>query len=678
MSKNITLNSTNVIGQNNNLYKKDFINGGLEIGEDEGIFVDKLIFPNSVCNVSSSLGNNVFAYSILGYKFEGSTNGNIEFVVNDTVVNGNVLSINLYPSLSSGYLNTGYVIEIEGLTTPTPIIVTDIPITQVNSVIATVTINQNISVTSGAVGVGYIVGNKIIWKSSSQYPTPSAPVSVPQVGALLSDFKWVDKNGNQVINGNNTYITNVRAQNNINEDNIYELTLNKPIPYEARVAQYTQTAGTGTYIYPVTLADGFYDINGLNIALQQTLFNNGHYFYKLQTGSSGTKNNTIYYPVTLSKSLPDYRFQNTTNQVVSEDLIEQTYGTGAKFNTNYVINPNFDNLLILYDNSSGVFRNIHGWVQNIISVGNGIIGIGRGTNVNVTVAPPSNVIQYVYFRSLSTLSNSSIYTSQQFYLNAGTYTLSANVYKKNTGTGDTLTFTLTGGSAVSMVVSGGTWSNSSITLTQAVGAFVDLTINFQSTNPTQAQTLALSTIVITPTTVSQKNIGTLWSNYYPITPPFTINPFTIYPNFFNQSVGTLRGIKYTYELVNPKYSLGNYLYSDTATKTSFTGGVIDPVFRKLPAFGLSMNPFYGIIIKCNLVRNGATNQSNQTISFPLTYPFGSNNYYEGDKRDVMPLEKGRYNSISFELCDQNGNTLTFLDNNVLLNFIVGKINLLNL
>jgi hypothetical protein len=675
MAKNITLNSTNVIGQNNNSYKKEFINGDLEIDDGEGIFVDKLIFPNSVCNVSSSLGNNVFAYGFTGYQFEGSTNGNIEFAVNTTVVNGNVLSLNI----SSGFLYIGFVIEIVGLSTPTPIIVTDIPITEVNYILATVTINQNISVTAGAIGDGYIVGNKIIWQSPSQFPTPSAPVNVPQKGALLVDFKWVDKDGNDVISGNNTYITNVRAQNNINENNIYELTLNKSIPYEARVSQYTYTPGTGTYIYPVTLADGFYDINGLNKAFQQTLYNNGHYFHDLATGVSGKINNTIYYPVTLSNSLPDYSFKNTVTQVVSADLIEQTYGTGATINTNYVINPNFDNLLILTDNSSGVYRNIHGWVQNIISVGNGIIGIGRGTNVNVSITPPSNVIQYVFFRSLSTLSNMSISTSQQFYLNAGTYTLSANVYKRLTGGGDTLTFTLSGGAGVVMTVSGAVWTTPSITLTQAVSGFVDLTINFQSTNPSQPNTCALSTIVITPTTVSQRPIGTLWSNTYPTIPD---RPFIIFPNFFQQSVGTLQGTTYKYELVNPKYSIGNYLCSNSDPDFNFTSSSVDPfngnIYSSLrgfgiPAFGLSMNPFYGIIIKCNLVRNGATNQSNQTISFPITYPFGSNNYYEGDKRDVMPLEKGRYNSITFELCDQNGNTITFLDNNVLMNFIVGKI-----
>jgi len=675
MAKNITLNSTNVIGQKNNLYQKEFINGGLEIGEGEGIFVDKLILPNSVCNVSASLGNNVFAYGFTGYQFEGSTNGNIEFAVNTTVVNGNVLSLNI----SSGFLYIGFVIKIDGLTTSTPIYVTDIPITEVNYILATVTINQNISVTAGDIGEGYIVGNKIIWQSPSQYPTPSAPVNVPQEGAYLSDFKWVDKDGNLVIVGNNTYITNVKAQNNINENNIYELTLNKEIPYEARVSQYTYTYGTGTYIYPVTLEDGFYDINGLNKAIQQTLFNNGHYFFDLATGVTGSINNTIYYPVTLSNSIPDYSFNNTTKPVVTADLIEQTYGTGATINTNYVINPNFDNVLIEFDNSSGVYRNLHGWVQNIISVGNGIIGIGRGTNVNVSITPPSNVIQYVFFRSLSTLSNMSISTSQQFYLNAGTYTLSANVYKRLTGGGDTLTFTLTGGAGVVMVVSGAVWTTPSITLTQAVSGFVDLDINFQSTNPSQPNTCALSNIVITPTTVSQQKIGTLWSNTYP-----TIGnrPFLIFPNFFQQSVGTLRGITVTYELVNPRYSIGNYIASNVTTEFNFTSSSIDPfngnIYSSLrgyglPAFGLSMNPFYGISIRCNFVRNIGSSQSTQLISFPLTYPFGSNNYYEGDKHDVMPIEKGRYNRITIELCDQYGNTLTFLDNNALLNFVIGKI-----
>jgi len=134
---------------------------------------------------------------------------------------------------------------------------------------------------------------------------------------------------------------------------------------------------------------------------------------------------------------------------------------------------------------------------------------------------------------------------------------------------------------------------------------------------------------------------------------------------------------------NPSiYQIGYYLEGENSqnlgykTASSTTSELANDAFVLYYGFGL--NPIQGVIIKCNFVRNIGSSQSTQLISFPLTYPFGSNNYYQGDKRDVMPLEKGRYNSITFELCDQYGNPLTLLDNNVLMNFVIGKINLLGI
>jgi hypothetical protein len=89
-----------------------------------------------------------------------------------------------------------------------------------------------------------------------------------------------------------------------------------------------------------------------------------------------------------------------------------------------------------------------------------------------------------------------------------------------------------------------------------------------------------------------------------------------------------------------------------------------------PAYGLSMNPFYGCLIRCNLAENPMTAISDIIDAFPMLYSFGSNNIYIGDNRNDIKIRKGRYNNIIFTLVAQDGTPLTLLDNNVLMNFVI--------
>lgn len=64
MSYNITLNSSNVIGVNNNTYQYNFINGGVNIPEGSTIGVSQITIPYSWRNISAVLGNNTWSYQM--------------------------------------------------------------------------------------------------------------------------------------------------------------------------------------------------------------------------------------------------------------------------------------------------------------------------------------------------------------------------------------------------------------------------------------------------------------------------------------------------------------------------------------------------------------------------------------------------------------------------------------
>ena len=64
MSYNLLLNSSNVIGTNNNQYKYNFINGGLTVPEGAVMSISQVTLPYSWYNISSAYGNNTFSYTI--------------------------------------------------------------------------------------------------------------------------------------------------------------------------------------------------------------------------------------------------------------------------------------------------------------------------------------------------------------------------------------------------------------------------------------------------------------------------------------------------------------------------------------------------------------------------------------------------------------------------------------
>jgi hypothetical protein len=62
MSYNITLNSSNLIGLNNNTFQYNFINGAVNIPPESTLSVSQITIPYSWRNISAVLGNNTYSY----------------------------------------------------------------------------------------------------------------------------------------------------------------------------------------------------------------------------------------------------------------------------------------------------------------------------------------------------------------------------------------------------------------------------------------------------------------------------------------------------------------------------------------------------------------------------------------------------------------------------------------
>jgi hypothetical protein len=126
-----------------------------------------------------------------------------------------------------------------------------------------------------------------------------------------------------------------------------------------------------------------------------------------------------------------------------------------------------------------------------------------------------------------------------------------------------------------------------------------------------------------------------------------------------------------------KYCLGNYIsgrfdydvnYTSSANSWSSIFG-----FNGLPAYGLDMNPVYGILMRLSMADNAANNLTDIIDAIPLLYNFGQNNNYQGNPFSMIKLKNGKYNSVQLLLCDQNGVPIVLLDPNVLISFVLKKV-----
>jgi len=98
MSNTIILNRNNLIGINNNTYQYNFIQGNYEIPPNSQMCVSQITLPYSWYNVSATLGNNTFSYTM---PVSGSTYTTITITLPDGFYDATKLNQYLYSDLKS-------------------------------------------------------------------------------------------------------------------------------------------------------------------------------------------------------------------------------------------------------------------------------------------------------------------------------------------------------------------------------------------------------------------------------------------------------------------------------------------------------------------------------------------------------------------------------------------------
>lgn len=669
MSKLIVVNSNNNVSVNNNVYTYNFVNGGVTIDQDETLAISQTSIPNSIANFSSIYNNLQFGYVSYGQSATFGTGSQPTFSL--SAGSGYTRTVNI----TAGFLWIGYVCTISGFNFSSPLIITNMVLTDANSSTATITFNQYVYNATSTTGTAIIAGNQMVVSCSSGVPQPNMlilPNYLINSSVLISCQFFFN------------YIVSVVPQSNSLTNNVYLLNLYTPIPSYMNVIFY-QTISYNTYINQVNLQNGYYSITDLNTALQQTMYQNGHFFYyePIVNGASltGEVPATILYPLTLGYNLPQYCF--SLKNIASPDptLIQSTFGTNGGLNQNYITNANFGDYPILPYNSSITVASgnsqsitssvINGWTATTNnSTSNQRIYAGSGYNtytfntagLNVIQDPASQSLSFTQYIGLSpdlTSDTCAITQTSGVYFPAGTYTCSFWVCKGTINGGgliDTLKITLDTTYTINL---------------QDQNVWVQYSQNFTSTG--QTITLAFTT----GTFYTAQNIFAISGIQFNNTKYPAVNNWkygysnssnvAFFPSAFSTPTITQTGNNYIANYLNP-YGLPKMLINATGGNlfTSFPAPV-----GNIP-YGLGMNPVNGMIIKCNLTSNDVCNQTDNIDVIPLLSNFGSNNLYIGNPFSVIKLKKGRYSSITFTLCDQNGNQITLLDKNLTMSFILLK------
>ena len=77
-----------------------------------------------------------------------------------------------------------------------------------------------------------------------------------------------------------------------------------------------------------------------------------------------------------------------------------------------------------------------------------------------------------------------------------------------------------------------------------------------------------------------------------------------------------------------------------------------------------------LIVRCSLVSNNISSQTDIIDSFPISGTFGSNLNYTNNIEKWSKLNSGRYSSFTITIVDQNFNDVDILDSNLLINLLI--------
>ena len=112
-------------------------------------------------------------------------------------------------------------------------------------------------------------------------------------------------------------------------------------------------------------------------------------------------------------------------------------------------------------------------------------------------------------------------------------------------------------------------------------------------------------------------------------------------------------------------SAGSFSQYYATTVTSNGNTLTVPPFN--PPLGTQVN---GVIVRCNLVHNHVTANTDVLDCFPITSTYGSNINYTPISENWIKVKKGKYNNITVYFQDQSYNPLKMLDPNVLISLLI--------
>jgi hypothetical protein len=309
-----------------------------------------------------------------------------------------------------------------------------------------------------------------------------------------------------------------------------------------------------------------------------------------------------------------------------------------------ILPPNTINELVSGYND--VDYSINGWEARSYSTGSSGIRVAI-TNKSITnlgiyyLTPPSNSQMMAFYGTGSTDGNGQINDfnsiSQEVNVPQGNYTFELSIAKRITGSIDYV--------KVFFESSNGYSYNSTITINDVRNTWTKYLLSLPSIN--LLSTILKITIFFYPAQYNQV-IGLSSVALRQIQPENIYNNYELFPNAYN----------------NNEYSLENYLIGKN-TGNSYT------TLSGIPKYGLSMNPINGFTIRCNLIKNNISHIPDFLETIPLINAFGSNNVFKGNDYSLTKIQKGKYRSIQFFLCDQKGNMIILLDPNLFINFCVG-------
>ena len=392
------------------------------------------------------------------------------------------------------------------------------------------------------------------------------------------------------------------------------------------------TTGSTTTTITITLPDGFYDATRLNQYLYTDLKSRKYYFYDSTTGTS---NPTILYPINFSYNTTKY-----TTDITFYYIPSSSGNVQSQFGTNYVW-------------ALGTYPTVSETPS---------VYINPASSTQITTQASSTIAT----NTIIATSTASSITGTALSITVGTGTVAIGQYI--TGSGVLQGTVITAGSGTSWTV------NKSQTVASTA-------MNYYTNNPAYGVlTLGASNTAvqagqyISGTGVRQgtqiiSGSGTSWQVSFPQTVSSTTITFSTFTPLTNQTYtfGNVFGFPAgSYPSQRVYYEGSVSIANGTGQPVILSGNSLlaSPSFSPL---GSSVN---AVIVRCNLIRNDVSAQSDILDVVPINASFGSNINYNPLSQGWVKLKSGKFSSLVITLFDQNFNPILAQDPNLLISLLI--------